>query len=169
MKIESNAGPSEVVVVADASVPADWVAADLLAQAEHGPGGAAVLVTCDPCGRRRRRRRAGRAHGRSPHAADEIEATMRVMRAGSCSSTGPEQAIDAANAIAPEHLELMCADAEALVPLVRNAGAVFVGPCVAGAVGDYVAGVNHVLPTGRHRPVRLGVARRATSRSTSTS
>ena len=61
---------------------------------------------------------------------------------------GPEQAIAAANAIAPEHLELMCADAEELVPLVRNAGAVFVGADASAVIGDYVAGVNHVLPTG---------------------
>jgi histidinol dehydrogenase len=61
---------------------------------------------------------------------------------------GPEQAMTAANAIAPEHLELMCADAEDLVRLVRNAGAVFVGADASAVIGDYVAGVNHVLPTG---------------------
>jgi histidinol dehydrogenase len=61
---------------------------------------------------------------------------------------GPEQAMAAANAIAPEHLELMCAGAEELVPLVRNAGAVFVGTDASAVIGDYVAGVNHVLPTG---------------------
>jgi histidinol dehydrogenase len=61
---------------------------------------------------------------------------------------GPEQAIDVANAIAPEHLELMCTAAEDLVPLVRNAGAVFVGSDASAVIGDYVAGVNHVLPTG---------------------
>ena len=62
---------------------------------------------------------------------------------------GPDQAMDVVNLIAPEHLELMTDDAEALVPLVRNAGAVFVGPWAPAAVGDYVAGVNHVLPTAR--------------------
>ena len=61
---------------------------------------------------------------------------------------GPEQAMEAANVIAPEHLELMCVDAEKLVPLVRNAGAVFVGVDAPAVIGDYVAGVNHVLPTG---------------------
>jgi histidinol dehydrogenase len=61
---------------------------------------------------------------------------------------GPEQALDVANAIAPEHLELMCKDADLLVPLVRHAGAVFVGADASAVVGDYVAGVNHVLPTG---------------------
>jgi histidinol dehydrogenase len=62
--------------------------------------------------------------------------------------SGPEQALDATNAIAPEHLQLMCADADVLVPLVRHAGAVFVGPWASAVIGDYVAGVNHVLPTG---------------------
>ena len=66
----------------------------------------------------------------------------------------------AANVIAPEHLELMCADADALVPLVRNAGAVFVGADASAVIGDYVAGVNHVLPTGRHRAVRRRAPRR---------
>ena len=61
---------------------------------------------------------------------------------------GPDQAMDVANAIAPEHLELMCDDAELLVPLVRHAGAVFVGADAPAVIGDYVAGVNHVLPTG---------------------
>ncbi len=60
---------------------------------------------------------------------------------------GPDQAMDAANAIAPEHLELMCEDAALLVPLVRHAGAVFVGADAPAVIGDYVAGVNHVLPT----------------------
>jgi histidinol dehydrogenase len=60
----------------------------------------------------------------------------------------PERAVDVANAIAPEHLELMCADAALLVPLVRSAGAVFVGPYTPAVLGDYVAGTNHVLPTG---------------------
>src|SRR4029079_15827358 len=73
---------------------------------------------------------------------------------------GPEQAMLAANTIAPEHLELMCAGAEDLVHLVRNAGAVFVGVDASAVIGDYVAGVNHVLPTGgaprHHHAVRGG-------------
>jgi histidinol dehydrogenase len=75
---------------------------------------------------------------------DDARATVSVVLV-----EGPEQAMAAVNAIAPEHLELMTADAETLVPLVRNAGAVFVGPWAPAAVGDYVAGVNHVLPTAR--------------------
>jgi histidinol dehydrogenase len=132
--IDSLAGPSEVVVVADTTTPPEYAAADLVAQAEHGPGGRAILLTWE----------------------DDVAAAVDALvgdAAGDAGSVvlvdGPEQAMDVVNAIAPEHLELMTADADHLVPLVRNAGAVFVGPWAPAAVGDYVAGVNHVLPTAR--------------------
>jgi histidinol dehydrogenase len=145
--IDSLAGPSELVVVADASVPASFAAADLLAQAEHGPGGAAVLVTWDPA------------------VADDVDAALTALAADaprradieSTLATGGRivlvddaaAAVDVANAIAPEHLELLTEDPDALVPLVRNAGAVFCGPWAPAVLGDYAAGVNHVLPTAR--------------------
>ena len=144
--IDGFAGPSEVAIVGDATVDPAWVAADLLAQAEHGPGGAVVVITWDD------------------DVADRVElaldallavANRRDVAAQTLLAGGrvvlvddPGRAMDVANAIAPEHLELMCADAELLVPLVRNAGAVFVGASAPAVVGDYVAGVNHVLPTG---------------------
>jgi histidinol dehydrogenase len=145
--IESLSGPSELVVVADAAADPALVAADLLAQAEHGPDGAAVLVTWDE---------------RVADAVDEAIAALLsdAPRRAEIESTltsggravvvdGPEAAVEAANTIAPEHLELMTAEPEALVAQVRNAGAVFCGPWSPAAVGDYVAGVNHVLPTAR--------------------
>jgi len=144
--IDGYAGPSEVAVVADASVAPAFVAADLLAQAEHGPGGSAALVTwSDDVGGAVERELEALLRD-TPRAA-ETEATLR---AGGrlVLVDGPEQAMEAVNAIAPEHLELMCRDAELLVGLVRNAGAVFVGADASAVVGDYVAGVNHVLPTG---------------------
>ena len=143
--IDGYAGPSEVAVVADASVAPVLVAADLLAQAEHGPGGASALITW------------------FEEVGTEVEHELEVLLDGAPRGRdrgrdraggrlvlvdGPEQAIAAVNEIAPEHLELMCADAEVLVALVRNAGAVFVGVDASAVVGDYVAGVNHVLPTG---------------------
>jgi histidinol dehydrogenase len=132
--IDSLAGPSEVVVVADASTPPEFVAADLAAQAEHGPGGNAILVTWDDV---------------VVSAVDGAVGDL-VRDAGSVVLVdGPEHAMDVVNLIAPEHLQLMSADADQLVPLVRNAGAVFVGPWAPAAIGDYVAGVNHVLPTAR--------------------
>ena len=145
--IDGYAGPSEVAIVADDTAPAVLVAADLIAQAEHGPGGACALITW------------------SESLGAEVEKALRVRLDGARTATpetestlcaggrlvlvdGPEQAVAAANVIAPEHLELMCADAEALLPLVRNAGAVFVGNDASAVLGDYIAGVNHVLPTG---------------------
>ena len=125
-----------------------WVAADLLAQAEHGPGGA---VAVDHLGRRRRRR-ASSSRSTTLLATATPARRRRPRRsrraAGSCSSTTRTARSTPPNAIAPEHLELMCADAALLVPLVRNAGAVFVGADAPAVIGDYVAGVNHVLPTG---------------------
>ena len=139
------AGPSEVVVVADAGADATFAAADVILQAEHGPDGLAWLVTWDTTTadavEAEVSRLAAGAERRS-----EIEATLR--RSGYsvlCSSA--EQALEVVNEIAPEHLELMVADPEALVPLVRNAGAVFCGPWAPASVGDYAAGPNHVLPT----------------------
>jgi histidinol dehydrogenase len=142
--IDSYAGPSEVAVVADATVAPVLVAADLLAQAEHGPGGTAALITWDEeFGTAVERELRGLMGEEGSEAEGWLRAGGRVVLVD-----GPEQAMVAANAIAPEHLELMCADAERLVPLVRNAGAVFVGVDASAVIGDYVAGVNHVLPTG---------------------
>ncbi|HEX2737282.1 MAG TPA: histidinol dehydrogenase [Acidimicrobiia bacterium] len=145
--IESMAGPSELVVVADDTASADNVAADLLAQAEHGPDGAAVLVTwsetvVDAVDRAidTLLATAGRR--------DDIEATLG-SGGRAILVDGPDAAMRVANVIAPEHLELMTVDPDALVLLVRNAGAVFCGPWAPAVVGDYVAGVNHVLPTAR--------------------
>jgi histidinol dehydrogenase len=139
------AGPSEVVVVADETTPIELAAVDLVVQAEHGPDGLAWLVTW------------------SEAAADAVTLAVEAIveassRKAEIESTldqggyvalvdGPEQAMAVANLIAPEHLELMNADPESLVGLVRHAGAVFCGPWAPASVGDYLAGPNHVLPT----------------------
>lgn len=139
------AGPSEVVVVADATVPALWAAVDVVVQAEHGPGGLAWLVTWDEAVADAVTAEVARLVAASPRRAD-IESTL----AGGGYAVvvdGPEQAVDVANLIAPEHLQLMVDGAEGLVPLVRNAGAVFLGPHAPASVGDYLAGPSHVLPT----------------------
>jgi histidinol dehydrogenase len=145
--IDSFAGPSEVVVVADGSVPAAFAAADLLAQAEHGPGGSAVLVTWDP-----------EVADATDAALDDLlaDASRRAEITSTLGAGGrivlvddALAALDAVNVIAPEHLELLTADPASLLPLVRNAGAVFLGPWAPAALGDYLAGVNHVLPTAR--------------------
>jgi len=139
------AGPSEVVVVADATVPARYAAIDLVLQAEHGPDGLAWLVTWDEAVADAVAAEVAEIVPRSPRR-QHLEATL-AEGGYAVVCDGPEQAMAVANAIAPEHLELLVADAEALLPLVRHAGAVFCGPDAPASVGDYLAGPNHVLPT----------------------
>ncbi|MGH9119451.1 MAG: histidinol dehydrogenase [Acidimicrobiales bacterium] len=139
------AGPSEVVVVADDSTPAAWAAIDIVVQAEHGPDGLAWLVTWSEgalaaIGAEVTRAVEGAARR------TEIEATL-TANGYAVLVDGPEQAMAVANLVAPEHLQLMTADPEALVPMVRHAGAVFLGPWAPASIGDYLAGPNHVLPT----------------------
>jgi histidinol dehydrogenase len=145
--VDGFAGPSEVAVVADASVDARWVAADLLAQAEHGPGGVAVLVVWDPAVADAVDGALAELLAEAPRRAD-IEATL-ATGGRALLVDDAEAAVRAVDALAPEHLELLCADAETLAAHVGNAAAVFVGPFAPAALGDYVAGVNHVLPTAR--------------------
>jgi histidinol dehydrogenase len=145
--IESLPGPSELVVVADGTADPALVAADLLAQAEHGPDGAAILVTWDERVAGAVDAAAAALLADAPRRA-EIESTI-ASGGRAVLVDGPDQALEVANTIAPEHLELLTADPEELVAQVRNAGAVFCGPWSPAAVGDYVAGVNHVLPTAR--------------------
>lgn len=139
------AGPSEVVVVADASTPAPWAAIDVVLQAEHGPDGLAWLITWDEATAAAVVAAVAEIVPRSPRRA-HLEATL-AEGGYAVLCDGPEHAIAIANAIAPEHLELLVEDASALLPLVRHAGAVFCGPYAPASVGDYLAGPNHVLPT----------------------
>ena len=139
------AGPSEVVVVADASADATFAAADVILQAEHGPDGLAWLVTWDEATAAAVEAEVVRLAARADRRA-EIEATL--SHSGySVVCSGPEQALEVVNEIAPEHLELLVADPQALAPRVRNAGAVFCGQWAPASLGDYAAGPNHVLPT----------------------
>jgi histidinol dehydrogenase len=141
----SFAGPSEVVVIADDSVPASYAAIDIIVQAEHGPDGLAWLVTWSDEVAERVTAEVDRLVAESPRR-EEIEATLDGGGYAVLVEDAA-RAIEVSNAIAPEHLELLCADAESLVPLVRHAGAVFVGPYAPASVGDYMAGPSHVLPT----------------------
>lgn len=141
----SFAGPSEVVVVADDTTPVDFAAIDVVVQAEHGPDGLAWLITWSETVADAVSAEVARLVAASPRRS-QIEATLGEG-GYAVVVDGPEQAIEVANAIAPEHLELMCDDPEGIVPLVRHAGAVFCGPWAPASVGDYVAGPSHVLPT----------------------
>jgi len=145
--IDMIAGPSEVLIVADKTGNPDWIAADLLAQAEHDASAQAMLITDD-----------------APLAAlveRAVDAELsrlarRQIAAASWHDFGAviltrnlDEALPLIDAIAPEHLEIAAADAEGLAGRIRNAGAIFIGAHTPEAIGDYVAGPNHVLPTAR--------------------
>ncbi len=154
--IDMIAGPSEVLVIADADNDPDWIAADLLAQAEHDTAAQAILLTDD-----------------AP-LADAVEAAVerqlaRLPRAETARASWRdfgavivvpdlEAAIPLADRIAAEHLELAVADPEAMLPRIRNAGAVFIGRHTPEVIGDYVGGSNHVLPTARSARFSSGLS-----------
>lgn len=138
-------GPSEVVVIADQTAPPDLAAVDVILQAEHGPGGLAWLISWSEAVLDSICAEINAQVATAPRRAD-IESTFAEGGyAVLCDS--PEQAMAVSNLIAPEHLELMTEDPQALAKLVRHAGAVFCGPWSPASVGDYLAGPSHVLPT----------------------
>ncbi|UTD26615.1 histidinol dehydrogenase [Bradyrhizobium sp. WD16] len=145
--IDMIAGPSEVLVIADATANPDWIAADLLAQAEHDANAQSILIT-DSAELAAQVERAVEAQLNTlPRAAiaraswTDFGAIIHVGRL--------DDAVPLADAIAAEHLEIMTADPEALAGRIRNAGAIFLGSHTPEAIGDYVGGSNHVLPTAR--------------------
>jgi len=144
--IDMMAGPSEVVVIADEGTPAGWVAADLLAQAEHDPMASAICITPQAEVARAVQAEVARQLALLPRRAIAEEAVNRFGAVIVVEDVAA--AVGLANAIAPEHLELMVADPWSLLPTVRHAGAVFLGRHTPEVAGDYVAGPNHVLPTG---------------------
>ena len=145
--IDMVAGPSEILVIADGSTPADWVAMDLFSQAEHDEIAQAILI------------------GTSQQYLDEVQASMNKLieemprrdiieaslgnRGAMILAKDLDEACDIANYIAPEHLELSVANAEQWVQKIRHAGAIFMGQYTSESLGDYCAGPNHVLPTSR--------------------
>jgi histidinol dehydrogenase len=141
------AGPSEIVVVAGPGAPPEFVAIDLVVQAEHGPDGLAWLVTWDEALLAAVSAEVDRIVAASPRRAD-LEATLATSGIA-CLVDGPQAAMEVANTVAPEHLQLMGTEAESVVDQVRSAGAVFIGPWSPASFGDYIAGPNHVLPTNR--------------------
>ncbi len=143
--IDIIAGPSEVLVVADGAAEPAAAAADLLAQAEHDPMARSVLLTPSPALADAVAAEVARQLATLPRreiAQSALEAYGALVLTQSL-----EEAVDVANALAPEHLELLVAEPRALLGRVRTAGAVFLGRYTPEVVGDYVAGPNHVLPT----------------------
>jgi histidinol dehydrogenase len=145
--IDMIAGPSEILVIADKSANPSWVAADLLAQTEHGGGARAILVTTDA--------------PLADSVAIETERQLALLPRQAIAREGWEElsaiivvptlgeAVELANRIASEHVELAVDDPQTLLPKIRNAGAIFLGHHTPEAIGDYVGGSNHVLPTAR--------------------
>jgi len=143
--IDMLAGPSEVLIVADAAASARLVALDMLAQAEHDPLAAAILVTTSD---ELAQKVENEIKALLPTLARKEIAASSLLNQGKmlvCETV--ELALEFVNAYAPEHLELMLEDAFSYLGLVRNAGAIFLGPDSCEALGDYVAGANHTLPT----------------------
>ncbi|MEX3006946.1 histidinol dehydrogenase [Hoeflea sp. TYP-13] len=154
--IDMIAGPSEVLVLADENNNADWIAADLLAQAEHDEAAQSILITD------------------SANLADAVEAAVErqlktLARADIAAASWRDfgaiievsdflSAMPLVNRLAAEHLELAVDDPDALLPLVRNAGAIFVGRHTPEVIGDYVGGSNHVLPTARSARFSSGLS-----------
>jgi histidinol dehydrogenase len=145
--IDSIAGPSEVLIIADASNNPEWIAADLLAQAEHDPAAQSILITDDAAF--------------AAKVSDAVAAQLAVLPRGAIAAASwatfgaiilvrsLDEAPELADRIAAEHLEIATPDAEALAGRIRNAGAIFLGRHTPEAIGDYVSGSNHVLPTAR--------------------
>ncbi len=145
--IDMIAGPSEVVVVCDASAAPDWVAMDLFAQAEHDELAQAILITPDARLLEAVSASIDRQLADMPRR--EVIAAALEKRGALIAVRDLDEACDVVNRIAPEHLELAVRDPDALLPRIRHAGAIFLGAYSSEALGDYCAGPNHVLPTSR--------------------
>ena len=145
--IDTIAGPSEVLILADRDGNPDWIAADLLAQAEHDASAQAILITDSAS----LAERVERAVAAQLHALPRSEVAGASWRDYGAVIVVPalEQALPLVDALAPEHVEIVAADGERLSAKIRNAGAIFLGPYTPEVIGDYVAGSNHVLPTAR--------------------
>ena len=145
--IDMIAGPSEILIIADASANADWIAMDLFSQAEHDEAAQAILLSPDAALLDQVEASIARQLPAQPRAA--IVARSLTQRGALIRVRDLDEACTIANRVAPEHLELAVAEPEPLLPKIRNAGAIFLGHYSSEALGDYCAGPNHVLPTAR--------------------
>lgn len=159
VRVDAEAGPTEILVIADASADPDLVAADLISQAEHDELAAAVLVTdstelADAVDAALDRRVPAARH------AERIRAALAGAQSATVLVSDLAEAIAVSNDYAPEHLEILTSDDDAVLAGITHAGAIFLGPASPVSLGDYVAGSNHVLPTGgqARRVAGLGAA-----------
>jgi histidinol dehydrogenase len=145
--IDMIAGPSEILIVADGSTPADWLAIDLFSQAEHDELAQAILLCPDAAYLDAVQAAIERLLPSQPRAA--ILRASLANRGALIQTADLTQACAIVNRIAPEHLEISTRDPQALLPHIRHAGAIFLGAYSSESLGDYCAGPNHVLPTAR--------------------
>ena len=143
--IDMIAGPSEILVIADKDADPEYVAADMISQAEHDPMASSILITDDETLVEKVEEALQRQSDALPRQEIIAQSLTRYGTVMVCDTI--EECIEKANAIAPEHLELMVQDARSWLPLVRNAGSVFLGYYTCESIGDYFGGCNHVLPT----------------------
>ncbi|MCD2441939.1 histidinol dehydrogenase [Agromyces sp. SYSU K20354] len=155
--IDAEAGPTDILVIADDSADADFVAADLVSQAEHDELAAAVLVTDSPAFAARVIERLEVRVAATKHSA-RVRTSVEGVQSAVVLVDDLEQAADFANAFGPEHLEIQVLDTEAVLARIDNAGAIFVGPYSPVSLGDYAAGSNHVLPTGGQARYAAGLS-----------
>lgn len=143
--IDMIAGPSEILVIADKGADPEYVAADMISQAEHDPMSSSILITDDETLVEKVEEALQRQSDALPRQEIISQSLSNYGTVMVCDTI--EECIEKANAIAPEHLELMVQDARSWLPLVRNAGSVFLGYYTCESIGDYFGGCNHVLPT----------------------
>ncbi|PWR75158.1 histidinol dehydrogenase [Methanospirillum stamsii] len=144
VEIDFPAGPSEIAIIADESAKPDFIAADIIAQSEHDPLSASILITTSE----KLAGEVGRYVKKLAGEADRKEIIRQSLsRSGYLIVKDPMEAADASNIIAPEHLAIQVTDPLSLMGRIKNAGSIFVGPYAAVACGDYASGTNHVLPT----------------------
>ena len=144
--IDAVAGPTEIAIIADAGANPEYLAADLIGQAEHDELAGSVLITDSEEIATKTQESLNRRVPRTKHA-ERVATSLTGRQSGIILTDGLDQSIDAANAYAAEHLEIQAADADAVVKRIRNAGAIFRGPYSPVPLGDYMSGSNHVLPT----------------------
>ena len=144
--IDAVAGPTEIAIIADAGANPEYLAADLIGQAEHDELAGSVLITDSEQIAAKTQESLNRRVPRTKHA-ERVATSLTGRQSGIILTDDLDQSIDAANAYAAEHLEIQTADADAVVGRIRNAGAIFRGPYSPVPLGDYMSGSNHVLPT----------------------
>lgn len=144
--IDAVAGPTEIAIIADSGANPEYLAADLIGQAEHDELAGSVLITDSEQIAAKTQESLNRRVPRTKHA-ERVATSLTGRQSGIILTDGLDQSIDAANAYAAEHLEIQTADADTVVGRIRNAGAIFRGPYSPVPLGDYMSGSNHVLPT----------------------